>query len=238
LDSSGQLDFNFGIKPDVCVYSKDSTRRGPTDVARVECMIEFKWHTSDDPFCDPHHTNGENSFLRDGKLASDTAGQITAYAAAQFGSQFRTCVYSVLIVKSYARLIRWDRTGAVVSEPIEYNREGHLVEFFRRYHKASPKLRGVDTTVTVPTPVEAQLARECLELEEVVTLVKIAVPSPSGSLQFVTIAPTAPCYTPPGRATRGFVAYDLARKMKIFLKDSWRVDLPDMEKEGDTYQLL
>jgi predicted transcriptional regulator len=52
------------------------------------------------------------------------------YAAAQLGSQFHTCVYSILIVEEQAQLIRWDRTGAVVSEPIFYNEDDALMEFF------------------------------------------------------------------------------------------------------------
>lgn len=119
VDSSGQLDFNFDIKPDICGYNKSGTRRGPTDTSSVEFIIEFKWHTGNDPFCNPYTTEGgKSSFLRSSNSATDTAGQITAYTAAQLGAQFRTCVYSILIVASYARLIRWDRSGAIVSEPI------------------------------------------------------------------------------------------------------------------------
>jgi hypothetical protein len=74
----------------------------------------------------------------------------------------------------------------------------------------------VDTTITVPRPVEAKLARECLKLKENVILVKIAIPDPSGSLQFVTTALRVDCYTPLEQATCGFVAYDLARRRRYF----------------------
>lgn len=243
VDSSGQSNFSFDIKPDVCVYTKSSGRRGLTDVARAETIIEFKWHTADDPFCDPYPIQSEDpdqrfSFLRTTKGGTDTAGQITAYAAAQLGSQFRTCVYSVLVVKSWARLIRWDRTGAIVTEPIHYNDSCELAEFFRRYHKASPKLRGVDTTATTPTPDEDRLARNCLEVNENAILVKITVPGLNSQMEYVVCAPIASHYTPPGRATRGFEAYDVQRCRKVYVKDTWRVDLPGIEKEGETYELL
>jgi hypothetical protein len=52
----------------------------------------------------------------------------------------------------------------------------HLVEFFHRYFKASPKLHGVDTTVGVPTADKALAARTCLQLDKDVILTKIAVP--------------------------------------------------------------
>jgi hypothetical protein len=154
------------------------------------------------------------------------------------GSQFRTCIYSVLIVKDYARLIRWDRTGAIVTEPIKYNDDPALVEFFRRYNEAPPKVRGVDTTITVPRADEALLASHVLGVKEGVRLVKMTVPGPSCQREYVIYSPTAQPYTPPGRATRGLIAYDLERDMEVFIKDTWRVDLPDIEKEGETYELL
>ena len=138
-DCSCQSEFSFDIKPDICIYKDDSNCRGPTDIARAELAIEFKWATNDDPF-GPRTLTGEGenktcSFLCDSKPGVDTAGQITSYAAAQLGSQFHICVYSILTVQSYARLIRWDRTGAIISEPILYDQQNYLAEFLRRYFK-------------------------------------------------------------------------------------------------------
>ena len=108
-DCSCQSTFSFDIKPDICVYTEKSGRQGPTDIAYAELIIEFKWHTHDDPFTSPTLIGeGEDkilSFLCDSKAGIDTAGQITVYAAAQLGSPFRTCVYSVLIIQSYMILI-------------------------------------------------------------------------------------------------------------------------------------
>ncbi|KIM76441.1 hypothetical protein PILCRDRAFT_77847 [Piloderma croceum F 1598] len=241
-DCSRQTDFAFDIKPDVCVYPNESGHRGPTDIVHANLTIKFKWHSGDDPFCLPYSIgegdNMKTSFLHDTKGGTNTAGQITAYVAAQLGAQFRTCTYSVLIVKSIARLIQWDRTGTVVSEPIAYNQEPALVEFFRRYHKAPQELRGVDTTVTEPTAGEKRLARKCLGIDDTTVLLKMAVQTPNSQRWYVIRAPMANHYTPPGRATRGFEAYDIERRRKVFVKDTWRVDLAGIEKEGDTYQLL
>jgi len=244
-DCSRQTNFSFDIKPDICAYTgvEDGglvRPLGPTDVARAEIIIEFKWSCADDPFCDPYplpEDPSRSTFLRDNKSGRDTLGQITSYAAAQLGSQFRTHIYSVLIVKDYARLIRWDRSGAIVTEPIRYNDNAALAEFFRRFYKAPPKLRGVDPTVTVPTD-EICLTRKCLNLKDDVTLVKMTVPANGSVRSYIAPAPKAQPYTPPGRATRGFVAYDLQRRRKVFVKDTWRVDLPDIEREGKTYELM
>jgi hypothetical protein len=46
--------------------------------------------------------------------------QITSYVAAQLDLQFCTHIYSVLIGKETARILRWDRTGIIVTEPIKY----------------------------------------------------------------------------------------------------------------------
>jgi hypothetical protein len=60
IDCSQQSDFSFNIKPDICVYANDSQRQGLTDIAHAELMIEFKWNTSDDPFCDPYIPAGDD----------------------------------------------------------------------------------------------------------------------------------------------------------------------------------
>ena len=244
-DSSRRTDFSFDVKPDVCVYSKGATavRSGPTDVSSVEITIEFKWKARDDPFSSlqtknrgPHH----GTFVHSSKTALDTLGQITAYVAAQFGSQFRTHCYSVLIVKNIARIVRWDRSGAIVTAPIAYSKEGGLEEFLRRFSKASPAMRGLDETVTVPPIKDSAVARECLDLPASVPMFQIEVGSPSSSGRFRVIAPApiAPPYSPPGRSTRGLAAYDPVGKRKVFLKDTWRADAVGIEPEGETYRLL
>jgi Fungal protein kinase len=241
-DCSCQTDFAFDIKPDVCVYPNESGCRGPTDIVHAKLTIEFKWHLGDDPFCTPYSIGEGNdkktSFLHDTKAGTNTAGQITAYVAAQLGAQFCTCAYSILIVRSVTRLIQWDRTGAIVSEPINYNQNPALAEFFRQYHKAPQELRGIDTTATELTADEKCLARKCLGINDTIVLLKISVPTPNSQRWYVIRALMANHYTPPGRATRGFEAYDIERCRKVFVKDMWQVDLAGIEKEGDTYQLL
>ena len=56
--------------------------------------------------------------------------------------------------------------GAIITEAFCYNSDCTLAEFFRRYHKAPPNVRGVDTTITVPTPDEICLVMECLRFGE------------------------------------------------------------------------
>lgn len=235
-DCNTRSSFPFKIKPDISIYPAGTDANVKTDSTISEIFIEFKWNTTDDPFCTLQQ---KQSFLSRSKSADDTLGQITSYAAAQLGAQFRTHLYSVFIVKDTARILRWDRSGTIVTEAIKYNESSLLAEFFRRYSKAPPEMRGKDESASVPMPAEAALAREALGLETEIPLIKLSIPDANGSpLYFVMPTPQATLYTPPGRATRGFKAYDISRRAIVFLKDSWRIDLPDIQAEGLVYKTL
>ena len=250
VDTSSNPDGNprsslpFKIKPDVTIYP-GGTNEEKTDSSISEIFTEFKWNIQDDPFCDVHNvgsseSDSRQSFLHDTQAGKDTLGQITSYAAAQLGAQFRTHAYSVFILRDTARILQWDRSGTIVTEAIKYNEDCFLAEFFRRYSKASPAMRGKDMSASLPTALQAQSARKALELDPSIPLVKLSIPSGAGNTlhYFVVPAPSATLYTPPGRATRGFKAYDISHRNVVFLKDSWRIDLPDIHKEGSVYKIL
>ena len=86
------------------------------------------------------------------------------------------------------------------------------MEFFRRYHKAPSKVRGVD---------EIQLARESLALGDDTLFVKMTVPVFNSEWSYIAPILKAQPYAPPGRATCGFIAWDLHRNQKVFVKDTW-----------------
>ncbi len=245
VDTSSHPDCNprstlpFLIKPDVSLYP-GSTNEVKTNSSISEIFTEFKWHPKDNPFCDVYDVGSSESFLRGTQAGKDTLGQITSYAAAQLGAQFRTHIYSVFILRNTARILRWDRSGTIITEAIKYNEDCFLVEFFRRYSKASPAIRGIDVSVSLPTTLQAKLARKALQLDSSIPLVKLSIPLDIGNAQhyFVVPTPSATLYTPPGRATRGFKAYDISHRNVVFLKDSWRIALPDIHREGSIYKIL
>ncbi|KAG1765365.1 hypothetical protein EDD22DRAFT_845472 [Suillus occidentalis] len=211
----------FNIKPDICVYPDGCEPSSPNcDVSTTEIIIEFKWSPSHDAFRQP----GADSLVSQTEKGMDTLGQIMSYTAAQLGTQFCTHVFSVLIVHDRTRIIRWDREGAIVTSPIDYNNEPHLADFFYRYARASPEMRGVDTSVTLAGDEEADLARSRQYGSGLVTLV---FPQPV----------TKP-HSPVGRWTRACPAFNLVNKKLMMLKDSWQVSLPDVLPEGETYKLL
>lgn len=202
----------------------------------MEVIIEFKWGSTDNPFREPFGPSDNRQFISDTDKGMDTLGQITSYAAAQLGAQYRTHIFSVLIVHDQARIIRWDREGAIVTRPIFYNVEPHLVNFFSRYAQATPQTRGVDTSVT-----PADLAWEYLKLPDPTRMFKVEVPAAeegSESLTLIIPAPVARGFPPVGRGTRTCPALNFKNKKVVMFKDSWRIALPDISPEGDTYKLL
>jgi hypothetical protein len=85
-------------------------------------FIEFKWNSDDDPFSDVYESeSGDQTFLRESRDAHDVLGQITSYAAAQLSAQFRKHIFSVFILRDTARLLRWDRSGTIITEAFKYN---------------------------------------------------------------------------------------------------------------------
>ena len=204
-----------------------------TDSSLAEIFIEFKWDTADDPF-----STGA-SLIHGTIRGDDSLGQITSYVAVQLGAQFRTHAYFVFVLRGTARILRWDRSGMIVTEAFEYNTLPYLTNFFRRYSLASQAMRGKDDTASDPTPSEAHTTRKALGLDRKVPLVKLSIPGTNSNLlYFVTGTPEASVYTPPGRATHGFEAYDISHSRTVFLKDSWRIDAEGIQPEGEVYQTL
>ena len=146
---------------------------------------------------------------------------------ARLATQLRSHLFSILICGGYARLLRWYRSGAVVSQAFNYSNR-YLAEFYWRYNHSTPEDRGVDISVSEPLADEATLARQHLKLDSWAPLVKFAVYyEDDEGISY-----------PTGRATRTFIVFDLLTEEVVFLKDTWRIDLPDMAKEGEIYTAL
>ncbi|KAF8122089.1 hypothetical protein EV363DRAFT_1090547, partial [Boletus edulis] len=236
-DAKNCTEFSYDIKPDVCVYSEHISG---CDSSKVEIHVEFKWAKSQDVFRPAQKDDsGVLSFIRPTSAARDTLGQITAYTSAQLGSQYRSHAFSVLIVRDFARIIRWDREGAIVTEPIEYNNDSTLADFFSRFSHAPPQYRGVDTTVTEATTFQAERVRKHLDIEGTTRMLKTAVPCKDGTAVLLVFPAPKPRGLPPtGRCTRGTVAYEWRSGRKVFLKDSWRICGDGMLSEGQMYERL
>lgn len=251
-------DFVFACQPDCSVFVRPA---GPptfdgvyppaiTDSPCLEFVVEFKSNASSDPFVVPAKRRGKetgsgNPFVRTQQVDS-VVGQITAYATHILSSQYRTHAFTILICQNLARLIRWDRAGAIVTEPISYNDDSYLYDFLTRYNDAPPDIRGHDSTVTTISnflqPEIFQRARSVVdELAKEDSLLLLAIPEPDGGpapRRYVVSQPRAQPEVPTGRWTRASIAYDVQRNRRVLLKDSWRIAIDDIKPEGVVYNML
>ncbi|KAI9431449.1 hypothetical protein BJY52DRAFT_1232129, partial [Lactarius psammicola] len=229
--------YPFSISPDCTVYSQANKGVTETNSALSDIYIEFKNKVEEDAFL-----TGSNRLMNQSTKGVSTAGQITTYAALQLDSQYHTHVFSVLVVGDYARLIRWDRSGAIVTAPIYYQRDPELLDFFTRYDQAERPMRGHDDSVRKATSAEVQQA-VCASKDFRVPLELLVVTVPlqgreSECREYIIKPPVARPHTPPGRATRTSIAYDVQRNCIVFFKDSWRVAADEISREGDLYAIL
>jgi hypothetical protein len=81
--------------------------------------------------------------------------------------------------------------GAVISEPIFYNEDYALMEFFRQYHDAPLDVHGVDTTVSVPSCKDMHVARECLGHGTDQLLMEMTLPVSISMWSFIVPIPKA-----------------------------------------------
>jgi hypothetical protein len=257
VDTHSYRDMNFStnepeIKPDVSLYIS-GCREDPTvvtDISLIDIHMEFKVDPNDDPFRDPESPPDNNSqeddippFENNTRASTDTMGQITCYATQQLASQFRTHAFSVLICKDRARLIYWDRSGAVVTHSFSYVEEPWLATFLWRYTHSSPAVRGLDQSVTVPSDADAtyvEKARAALGIDNETPLCKFTIYGEEGDVTYCF--GNKPWFkgngSPTGRATRVFTVYAPDLNKCVLMKDTWRVSLRGMQAEGAIYRRL
>ncbi|KAI0247320.1 kinase-like domain-containing protein, partial [Lactifluus subvellereus] len=179
--------------------------------------------------------------------AYKTCGQLIAYATALHRSQFRVFSFSIALFGDTGRFLRWDRSGVIYTKPFKWAK-GDLLEFLWRFNHLSAVDRGYDTTVSSVEDGEAELA-----LPKLKTYPKFENLQKGHLHKILVWDDRAPdenpkCYITPsakwatealiGRATFGYIAYDVESGNLVYLKDYWRVDHPDVQKEGDVYREL
>ncbi|GBE82934.1 hypothetical protein SCP_0413210 [Sparassis crispa] len=214
-----------------------------------------------------------------------TRGQIISYAKMLFSRQHRCFAFTILILRDFARIIRWDRAGTVITNKFKYTNTEYLGKFLWRFCNMTDKQQGYDTTAVAVKPGSAdyklmeQLAKnppkgagsEYARQSFAKSMPNLSKENPDDwSCWKLTVHPEKGkatdgsdarpagrnvCKKPrlqhflvgkphfqasgmTGRATRGYIAYDCQGEKFVFLKDVWRVDLPDIEKEGYIVQSL
>ncbi|CAA7269054.1 unnamed protein product [Cyclocybe aegerita] len=239
-------------KPDIAGYRKADTEKisddKPTNFEKLDLYIEVK--TNVFPFSDPKpncspEERQKHQFENRGDLAEDCRGQIGLVMAEICARQYRTHSFMVFLNHKEVRFLYNDRSAIVVTEAIDYRTESKkLAEFFWRYSRMSDAQRGMDTSVRPSTPEEIGKAETALAPylprgETPRPYITLSVPTADGAERLVV---GRDCMMEPdsvtGRATRAFPVYDLKTGKIEFLKDTWRVDLPGMDKESDILKEL
>ncbi|KAI5115328.1 hypothetical protein M0805_009203 [Coniferiporia weirii] len=265
VDTSNRPDLRWsksGIKPDVSAYRKGSEILAAS-FSEMELFIEFKVNTSYDPFEDipPSSTKARRrkGFVKRSENSQVVLGQMASYAIAQLGSSFRTHVFSVLIFGCKARFIRWDRAGAIVSEPVDYIEKPEiLVDFFDLFDQLTPEQRGHDTTASDPSDEERKKATQAFTQRHLGEseinyklrcddfrnqhLYKFSVPSHSSTglskSYYIGTLSKHKVRSLVGRSSRGCPVYDLERDRICYMKDTWRIQSPRLLREGEIYKIL
>ncbi|KAF4619377.1 hypothetical protein D9613_004759 [Agrocybe pediades] len=189
--------------------------------------------------------------FKDGKKGCHRCrDELLSHAKTLLNHQHRTHAFMIHIADPHARLIRFDRDGAIVSQRFNYREHGGLLEFLWRYSTSSEEARGKDPTVTRATATEAALANEKLARwnhknhnDRPVYKLTVQDQKPSGSderkkMEVLVSTPVARPSSVTGRATKGYVGYDLGSGNLVFVKDSWRSTDPSMVKESDTLRTI
>ena len=217
--------------------------------------ISLRWSFSSNsslrkhPTKDPQQPQADNfRFENASDVSRLNRGQLCSYTAAHAGSQFRVHTFTLSICGRSARFIRWDRSGATVTQSFNYIKEPHiLAHFFWRYAHLNHSQRGYDTSVSPASPedlqqiqhVEQRLREENTSHRQFRIIMVPDRDDPEVETPFIISFP--PKYTarsPFGRATRPMLAFNMETKEIVFLKDYWRADVDGMEKEGEIYALL
>ncbi|KAL6301547.1 hypothetical protein BKA93DRAFT_919788, partial [Sparassis latifolia] len=249
-------------KPDVALYrntERPTDNRPNWNVQRLH--FEFKRHYNrDDPFDD-----SSDDFEDVANNRIDKRGQFIQYAATLFERQQRCFCFTVMMLGRWARLCRWDRSGAIISEKFDYVDSRHLVEFLWRFAHLSPVDQGDDPTAR-PIPKhsgDADLMRDKAKprrekcghireyfresLDESWTWWRLKIDVPVGGAdstahevrgEYLVGKPHFSSHSMAGRGTRGYVAIDCKTGDFVWLKDAWRVDHAGIEKEGDILHRL
>ena len=109
----------------------------------IELLIACKLDSvSEDPFGDSSK-DGETTACK----RREVFDEILLHVELVFKYQQREFIFMVLFLDKYARVVRFDRSGIITSEKIDYKRDGvELTEFLVHYARLAPTNRGHDPT--------------------------------------------------------------------------------------------
>ncbi|OBZ74235.1 hypothetical protein A0H81_06328 [Grifola frondosa] len=234
---------------DVGLYKAgEAPTDGRTYWDRQRMWLDFrkKGSSSADPFSDEEGDEVRALVLE----------QLRAYAETAMDHEHRTHLYSVLVLHKFARLIRWDRSGAVVTDKFNYKAHPEILEeFFWRFAHMTEEAQGYDPTAQL-VGLNTELYRLMddmaeKKLEEPFDYIREAFKESldgdclryklsvedkvNGTRYFLVGKPQQIAAGTASRGTRSYVAIDMEKKEFVHLKDHWRIS-SDVTDESDEEQ--
>ncbi|KAK7688021.1 hypothetical protein QCA50_008391 [Cerrena zonata] len=219
--------------------------KSPSDAWRaLEVQIHIDVNSENDPF-----TPGPANEERKKKLIHHLANQMTR--------QQRTHIFSVVIFGHYARFLRWDRAGCIVTIAVDLMRWPlAMANFLWRYSRLCSAARGFDPTATDATFREASTLKRTVRhfiqnssrntdhlrpslTDDDYPVYRIEVTALDGTKLKLIIGKPIHAYThAAGRATRVYLAYLTSERRLVILKDLWSADNRIYMPEGKMYKHL
>ncbi|KAM6501574.1 hypothetical protein JOM56_001551 [Amanita muscaria] len=233
--------FGSDVKPDFVIHKGDLKKKDGEkfDFSSIELMIEIKPEKGLDAFVDDNNEHVEGTT----EQAEASLGQLATYETCHASMQTRHVVFQVLVVGDYARLLRWDRSGTIVTRKIPLS-DKNFFEFFWRFCHLEASERGWDKTITKPSEDEVKKAKAKLEAAEKEVGIegeadfysKMSLGKGKGS--YIVHRIFSGTHSPFGRGTRGYAAYNLTTEEVVFLKSTWRVVGEGRMPEHEIYDVL
>ncbi|KAJ8475426.1 hypothetical protein ONZ45_g15613 [Pleurotus djamor] len=190
--------------------------------------------TSSDAFNDNFESELEDysawNSLLEANGGADIRGQLSMYASEILSKQHRMHLFMLYLCHPYARFLRWDRSGVIVTERFNYVADcSLLVEYLWRFTRLNSLGRGFDPTVSLASEAETKAAHERLQPwkpEQPRDVLKIEVPHGKKTRYFLVWGAIAEPRSSFGRATRGYPAIEVLSRTRfsapMFLKEQWR----------------
>ncbi|THG93868.1 hypothetical protein EW026_g7482, partial [Hermanssonia centrifuga] len=145
---------DFTLRPDLAGFN--ATDGEPSGNATCWSIIQLCIdNCTEDAFDAAYDPNDRESLRVSQEDNTKSLGQMIHYAREQMSHQHRVFMFSLHIVHDSARIIRWDRMGAIVTEAFNFVLQPQiLAEFLFRFNLLGPEGRGFDSSAGLAHPKE------------------------------------------------------------------------------------
>lgn len=233
----------YKSRPDITAFKASESE--PSEPFHNAALVIERKRANEDPFSPKPKT--ETDVEKPAQSAQHVRGQLATYAMLLHDVQPRVFSFQLLLIGTNARILRWDRTGVIVSDLFNWMQGPTLYDFFSRFHAADDLGRGLDVTAHPAEEDDIAKARTAFEsagfkdtpatkkpfyVYEVPSLTENAPTQRTRS--FIAGRPVAYPHVFTGRATTGYICYEKETGGVHFMKDAWRLlgrDAPISEAE-------